>query len=557
MLYSLDRTEKRLYLYKQPFMKRFLLILSALAAICSCSVKPSEPRISIFAQHIDAISKQEGISYAEAATLVKQMGYEGVDIKEKASEEQIRILDSVGFAHASAITYIYFTDGEKLDEITESIAWLKSHDFERTLLVPGFFKEEPSEEDMKTVADRIAVFTEMAAKEGILVMVEDYDNSDSPCCDIKRLTTLFSASEKMGHVHDSGNFLSAGEDCLVALDKFISRIGHVHLKDRISAEEMECPPVGTGCIPIKEVIRRLVRNGYDGWLTVEQFGSKSMLKDCKTSYANVRAAIDEALGHPTEKSEPKVSIFEWHIDTVAKQEDISYAEAAARVYELGYRGVDIAEKTPEEEIHILDSIGFAHASAITYINFTDGDMLEESQESIDWLKFHGFDRTLLVPGVMQENFTADDMAIVAGRIAAYAGKAADEGILIQLEDFGNPLSPCFNTERLSTLFAASDKLGHVMDTGNWLIAGENCLDALEKFCSRVGHVHLKDHISPDDMSCPPVGAGCVPIRQVVTTLIKNGYDGWFTVEQFGVEDMIKDAETSYANIKAIIEEAQK
>lgn len=275
-------------------MKRLFLILSALAAICSCAVKPSEPRISIFAQHIDAIAQQENISFAEAAALVKQMGYEGVDIKEKASEDQIRILDSLGFEHASAITYIYFTDGEKLDEITESIAWLKSHGFERTLLVPGFFKEDPTEEDMKTVADRIATYTELAAKEGILIMVEDYDNSDSPCFNIERLSAIFSASGIAGHVLDSGNYLSAGEDCLVALDKFLSRIGHVHLKDRISAEDMKCPPVGTGCIPIKEVITRLVRSGYDGWLTVEQFGSQNMLRDCQTSYANVRAAIEEA-----------------------------------------------------------------------------------------------------------------------------------------------------------------------------------------------------------------------------------------------------------------------
>ena len=275
-------------------MRKSLLILCAVAAICSCTVKPSDPKISIFSQHIETIAKQENISFAEAATLIREMGYGGVDVKENASEDQIRILDSLGFAHASAITYIYFTDGDKHEESLASIAWLKSHGFDRTLLVPGYFQEGFTEEDMAAVAGRIAAYAELAAKEGILVMAEDFDHKASPCYNIERLSVLFDASDRLGHVMDTGNWFFAGDDCLEALDKFCSRTGHVHLKDRVSAEDMSCPPTGTGCMPIKEVITRLVKSGYDGWFTVEQFGSKNMLRDSETSYANVRAMIEEA-----------------------------------------------------------------------------------------------------------------------------------------------------------------------------------------------------------------------------------------------------------------------
>lgn len=275
-------------------MKRLALTLGIITALCSCSHDTPEPKISIFSQHIESIAKQENISFAQAATLVKAMGYEGVDMKEKTSEEQIRILDSLGFEHASAITYIYFTDGDKTEECRESIAWLKSHGYDRTLLVPGFLKEDFTAGDLEIVGQRIAAYAEMAAQEGILIMLEDYDSWDSPCLNIDRLTTLFSASDRLGHVMDTGNYLFSGDDCLEALDKFGGRVGHVHLKDRVSTENMSCPPVGTGCIPVKEVITRLVKSGYDGWLTVEQFGSKNMLEDSQTSFANVSSFIEEA-----------------------------------------------------------------------------------------------------------------------------------------------------------------------------------------------------------------------------------------------------------------------
>lgn len=49
----------------------------------------------------------------------------------------------------------------------------------------------------------------------------------------------------------------------------------------------------------------------------------------------------------------------------------------------------------------------------------------------------------------------------------------------------------------------------------------------------------------------------IPIAQIVDDLVRSGYDGWFTVEQFGSKNMLKDSETSYANVKAMIESASK
>lgn len=276
-------------------MRKLIFAIAAAAVICGCSnTEQEEPKISIFTQHIESIAKQQNISFAQAAELVKEIGYTGVDIQNNIPESEIKTLDSLGFKHASAISYVYFTDGEQEEDAQATIDWMKQHQFDRVLLVPGFYKEGFTPEDEALTASRLGAFADRAAAENLWILAEDYDNWLSPCLNIERLSGLFNASDNLGHVLDTGNFFFSGDDVLVALEKFHSKIGHVHLKDRVSAENLSCPPVGTGCLPIKEIITDLVTTGYDGWFTVEQFGSRNMLEDSKVSYANVKAAIEEA-----------------------------------------------------------------------------------------------------------------------------------------------------------------------------------------------------------------------------------------------------------------------
>ena len=77
-----------------------------------------------------------------------------------------------------------------------------------------------------------------------------------------------------------------------AYNLFRDRIGHVHLKDRVAPDDMHCVPAGSGCIPIAELVHSLVATGYTGWLTVEQYGSRQMLSDSRTAYANVRQMLE-------------------------------------------------------------------------------------------------------------------------------------------------------------------------------------------------------------------------------------------------------------------------
>ena len=270
-------------------MKKILLP-AVLAALClgsaSCR-QEAAPRISIFCDHIETAARQEGISFAEAAARFREMGYAGADIRVLQDPAEIRTLDSLGFAHACAITDINYAAGDQTEMEDRTIAFMEEGGYERLLLVPGLMGKESTQEDREAVRQRIAAFAARVTARGFQILVEDYDNPRSLCFNTERLDSLFALSGDLGLVFDTGNFLFAGEEALACFDHFRDRIGHVHLKDRVSPTDMHCVPAGTGCIPMADIVRRLAASGYDGWYTVEQYGSSSMLADSRTAYGNL------------------------------------------------------------------------------------------------------------------------------------------------------------------------------------------------------------------------------------------------------------------------------
>ena len=257
-------------------MKKFLPLLAVL--LCACGQKPAEaPKISIFCDHIWTVARQEGISFREAATKIREIGYDGADVRVLQNPDELRILDSLGFGHACAIADIDYGAGEQP---------------EMEALATGLMPEGSTLEERDAARQRIAAFAKRVSDKGFCIMVEDFDNPRSLCYNMAGLDSLFTLAPSLGHVFDTGNYLFAGDDALAAYDKFQDRIGHVHLKDRVAPDDMHCVPAGSGCIPIADIVHKLVDAGYGGWLTVEQYGSRQMLADSKAAYANVRQMLE-------------------------------------------------------------------------------------------------------------------------------------------------------------------------------------------------------------------------------------------------------------------------
>jgi inosose dehydratase len=102
--------------------------------------------------------------------------------------------------------------------------------------------------------------------------------------EIDRLFSLFSADE-LGLCLDTGHYVYGGGDTIAFLEKQVSRVWCVHLKDVYEAKSTEArqqkmnfhaavrhgifAPLGKGSIDFSRVISLLQRGNFDGWVVVE------------------------------------------------------------------------------------------------------------------------------------------------------------------------------------------------------------------------------------------------------------------------------------------------
>lgn len=154
-------------------------------------------------------------------------------------------------------------------------------------------------------------------------------------------------------------------------------------------------------------------------------------------------------------AQPRISIFFDHVSEIARQEKITVKDAAERVRQLGVDGIDVRVSMGEAQMKMLDSLGFQHASAIADIDFVKGEQPEQKRQALDFMRRYGYSRLLVIPGLLPENASPAVMDDVCKRLQAFVEEAAKEGIDVMVEDYDNPRSPCYNTQTLDRLFAAS------------------------------------------------------------------------------------------------------
>lgn len=271
----------------------FLAALVAVTIIIpSCRKAPETMKISIFCDHIESVARQEKIPFAEAAKKIKEIGFEGADVRVFTKPEELKTLDSLGFAHSCVITDIDYSKPDQKELEDKTIAFMDKYGYDRLMLVAGFIPEEGfSQAEMDDARQRIAAFAARVTAKGYKILIEDYDHERSFTSNAERLDSLFTVSKDLGLVFDTGNFQFSGQDAMEQFEHFRNKIGHLHLKDRVSKTDLKCVPAGTGCIPIVEIIGKLKEDGYTGWLTIEQFGSRNMLADSETAFQIISAAI--------------------------------------------------------------------------------------------------------------------------------------------------------------------------------------------------------------------------------------------------------------------------
>ena len=293
-------------------IKILFAVLAVLPTACFC--RTCGPKVSVFHVHLVEMAKERDISLEDVVREVVSWGVTGVDLWFGNQESEGRRLLSAGMRPSSVIVFMDYARTNDCERAERAIAYAKSCRSPLIMLVPGFLREGQTRESAwSMVREGIGDFLARAERAGIRVAVEDFDSRQAIVGSRAHLRRLLAGFPRLGHVLDTGNYVFWGDNVLDAQDEFAARIKHVHVKDRDCADKTASVAAGRGVIPIRQVIQRLLMVGYDGWLSIECFGSADMMRDLRFSAEFIRNAwlgdsCRRAVGGDTSANEIKSSV---------------------------------------------------------------------------------------------------------------------------------------------------------------------------------------------------------------------------------------------------------
>lgn len=260
----------------------------------------------------------------------------------------------------------------------------------------------------------------------------------------------------------------------------------------------------------------------------------------------------------------KKSIFFNHLLDMSRQENQPIEKAVEFAANLGFVGADVIWSTPEklfETYELLKAFGIHVAEVTRFIDLSSSFDEEDARSFLESLSKCDCKTAMIIP----DNKPDEDFSTVCSNIAKICEIAEGYNISVSVEDFDSADVIISNTDSIKRAFEKVPKLRHTFDTGNYAYFNESATEAYKVFKDRIVHVHLKDRaFSPVEEGYPTtladgtvaypcaLGDGCIEIEDILKTLLKDGYDGYITVEHFGIKDMKKATERSSKYLDKLI-----
>ncbi|BCN30099.1 sugar phosphate isomerase/epimerase family protein [Anaeromicropila herbilytica] len=258
-------------------------------------------KLSVFYEHITEAVSQTGKSMEEILAEVAKAGIRGVEIEDRRlmNEEEciMRQLRKKGMEVNCIYGFFDFGNHPEIDKGMTLLDMAGRVGAKKVLVIPGFIREgEDRELALENMKNVLAVLCREAENRGIQVGMEDFDDSIAPFATTKQLLWFMENVPGLTCTFDTGNFLYSEEDALDAFEALRPHIASVHCKDRsleykegeeakitIQGRRLYSSAVGSGCIPMKEIVSELLQKGYESSFAIEHFGSMNQLEDMKAS----------------------------------------------------------------------------------------------------------------------------------------------------------------------------------------------------------------------------------------------------------------------------------
>lgn len=260
----------------------------------------------------------------------------------------------------------------------------------------------------------------------------------------------------------------------------------------------------------------------------------------------------------------KKSIFFNHLLDMSRQENQPIEKAVEFAANLGFVGADVIWSTPEnlfKTYELLKTFDIKIAEVSRFIDLSGSLDENDVRDFLESLSKCDCKTAMIIP----KNKPDEDFLTICYNIARICEIAEEYNISVSVEDFDSVDVIISNTASIKSAFEKVPKLRHSLDTGNYAFFKESPIEAYELFRDRIIHTHLKDRaFSPTDNESPmpladgttaypcALGDGFVKIETVLEMLSKDGYDGYLSVEHFGMNDMRKAIQRSSEYLDKII-----
>ncbi len=210
----------------------------------------------------------------------------------------------------------------------------------------------------------------------------------------------------------------------------------------------------------------------------------------------------------------------------------------------GYDGVELRAH-PEEAVHlgigaeeraaVVEEFAAAGVTILTVAGYVrvaapgdDGPVLTELSELTRLAADLGASYVRVFPGGGDEQPPEEADATAARRLGAAAPEAADLGVHILLETHD---SHPRGADAARVLGPVGHKyVGALWDVMHPWLAGESPTTTFPALSPHLGYVQVKDIASAEDTTPLALGAGALPLAQVVGLLRSEGWDGWLCWE---------------------------
>lgn len=262
--------------------------------------------------------------YQEMLDLVQKSGFQMVDVtswevnligiecvKKMLAEHGLSVSSFITFGEYARMDKESFAGRVEQGKLDVDTAAALGTDV--LMLVPQAYEgiEQYTPEKIRArMSEHWKPIVEYAKEKGLRAMVEDTPDMKLHLCKAADVLEVLDMVPGLELVYDTANMTLAGEDPFEYLQKFIGRIGYVHLKDyrptppgSVLAEcgedgtKMSVAPVGTGLIDIRGIVEALKKSGYAGGMTMEFIvdDDGDFLKSLKRNYGFLRTDSDTPL----------------------------------------------------------------------------------------------------------------------------------------------------------------------------------------------------------------------------------------------------------------------